>query len=433
MPCAAMPSTAPTRPLACQQRNTSLFAVDEGYLAAICDSEPIQGTACFTNADPAGVATSCVPTFVGIGFEKSGSTKLADLLRMHPDLVFSSTKEANGWWPHKWAGGLQEYITTQYNWTWRSSNPPQAMGEFTPSYAQSWSCEEGGVDSRGDELMSRIELLMPPEARIVVAMRNPSDRAYSHYQYHIHTPDCWTRGAARCLPMGSGFPVAVCHAMGLLGGESFVRNTQQRLLMERVGTEAPTAQYGRAGSVARHASYRPWCASTLKARRAGGAPGEVVQPRAFPHWDLVTPGLYYDNLVPWVSRFGTERIAFVDMDWISSRRATHEIFSCLGLPELAFEAQQLRAPSNTQRDAHEKDAERDSAHDRAPGPFHLLDLLYARSNQLTFELTGVGGDWGGGRAASNGTASSGSALAASLHTVCRRCHVDESTGMTHRC
>lgn len=420
-----VPAAGHSLPLACSRESLNQTA-DQRYLAAVCDSQPIEGTACFRQKG--GRAPICVPTFVGIGFEKSGSTKVYELLSKHPEIAVSKAKEANGWTmpPDGVTTDLQLYIEEQYSGALSRTRLPRAMGEFTPGYAQSWYCN-GLLESSGEaarpnpeELtMARMHYLLPMTARFLVVMRDPVDRAWSHYQYHIHTKDCWDRGP-KCLPAGSGFPVAVCHALQILGGGEFLNTNQERLLAKRL----PAAWVPGEG-----AAYieRPWCPAVVSAQLAPG-----VQPRRFGHWDPLTPGLYYDNLIPWVSRFGLGRFAFIDMAWLSTSRATDEVFACLGLPHLDFRSEQLRAPSNTQASLAVGAHASNDPREHSPGAFELLDAFYGRSNYLTRELTGVGGDWAGG--AANATAAATGARLAHLHyALCHRCVLNETTGMTHRC
>jgi hypothetical protein len=116
--------------------------------------------------------TGALPDFVVIGAAKCGTTSFYDLLSRHPYVEPALEKELNyfiknfdkgiEWYrsqlpPHRWKGGRRS-IT----------------GEATASYLFHRAVPE------------RMALQIP-EARLIVLLRNPVDRAYSHYQYEVRT------------------------------------------------------------------------------------------------------------------------------------------------------------------------------------------------------------------------------------------------------
>ena len=157
----------------------------------------------------------------------------------------------------------------------------------------------------------------------------------------------------------------------------------------------------------------PWCSTWTEERH-----------RAFPHFDMLTPGLYYDQLAPFVERLGRSRILFLDMAWIRTGDAMEHIVRCLGLPQHAHHDAQLVAPSGVGM------ASSDSGHaERAePRVLHFLRRFYATSNRLTLALTGVGADWlYPSNEAENRTAEE------LQHHLCRKCVVNSATRMTTAC
>ena len=102
-----------------------------------------------------------LPDFVIIGAQKAGTTSLYDLMTRHPSIAPAYDKELR-------------YFSTYYDRgeTWYRSNFPvvrgQLTGESTPSYVF-----YSAAPSRMKKLL--------PNARIIVILRNPVDRAYSHY------------------------------------------------------------------------------------------------------------------------------------------------------------------------------------------------------------------------------------------------------------
>jgi hypothetical protein len=582
-----------------------IVAAEHAFLSSVCGLAPVAGSACFgPPGGGAAAASVCLPTFLGVGFEKSGSTKLFDLLSTHPDLLPSRSKEAHGFSIR--ADGSAEtsmmrYLEEQYAWRGRSQGLPVALGEFTPGYAETWRCEQtppsvrrsaAAASSRNNPAddaalrsmprliaQLRVQLLLPPSALFLVSMREPVDRAWSSYKYHIHSPDCWRRGAGRCLPSGAGFGVAVCHAAAVLGGKSFFEATQGRLLRERgevpqrgerllrEGGGPPqrreawdTARSGGGGTRARGGAVgsgggapgaagggpgggvgigdsstephtdAPWCpvytAARLRPDHASFRPSSSVPdssilrldfvapdvsspnyvnphadfvtprngfvpprngfitpqsgsipPAMFAHWDIITPGLYYDNLAQWVRRFGHGRFVFLEMRDLGSSEIMALLFARLGLPPHAFGEAELREPSNTQRGAvggegwagvgrggaegssrgsgGEEGAWGDgrsgdgsggggivggiasslpaAAHEGSAAAFRLLEEFYPRSNQLTFGLTGVGEGWPRAGEGTGRAAAAADRLARLFHSACRKCQVNQTTGMTRRC
>lgn len=103
-----------------------------------------------------------LPTFVIAGAQKCGTTSLADTLRQHPGIHLSKRKEIHFFDRH-FERGLDWY-ESQF-----TPKPHHVqVGEATPAYM---------YDPAARERLTR----SLPEARLVVILRNPVDRAYSHY------------------------------------------------------------------------------------------------------------------------------------------------------------------------------------------------------------------------------------------------------------
>ena len=109
-----------------------------------------------------------LPNFLCIGAPKSGTTSLYDLLKQHKDVFLPSFKE-----PHffdsdeSWNKGVEWYLSSYYA---KANN--QCIGDFTPTYLSN-SLAPG-----------RIKKVLGNQVKFVVILRNPVDRAYSHY---LHT------------------------------------------------------------------------------------------------------------------------------------------------------------------------------------------------------------------------------------------------------
>ncbi|MGH8773917.1 MAG: sulfotransferase family protein [Jiangellaceae bacterium] len=102
-----------------------------------------------------------LPNFVVIGAMRSGSTSLYKYLQDHPQ-IFMPRKEIH-FFDRKWDRGLDWYRSRFEGY---AGEP--AVGEATPTYL----AEPVALD--------RMERVIP-EARLVAILRNPVDRAYSHY------------------------------------------------------------------------------------------------------------------------------------------------------------------------------------------------------------------------------------------------------------
>lgn len=110
-----------------------------------------------------------LPNFLIAGAAKAGTTSLYEYLRQHPDVFMSPLKEPGYYWPE--APTLEDApIRTreQYEALFANAQHERAIGEATPRYLQSPTAAE------------RIRRDIP-DARIIVSLRNPADRAYSSF------------------------------------------------------------------------------------------------------------------------------------------------------------------------------------------------------------------------------------------------------------
>lgn len=121
------------------------------------------------------------PNFFIIGAPKCGTTALYDILRQHPEIYMSIVKE-----PHYFTfdgevpifqgpGGnyFRRVAVTRplaYLMLFAGANGHRAIGEASPSYLRSQVAAKRIYNSA-------------PAAKIIVLLRQPAERAYSHYQY----------------------------------------------------------------------------------------------------------------------------------------------------------------------------------------------------------------------------------------------------------
>ncbi len=109
-----------------------------------------------------------LPDFLIIGAQKAGTTALYSYLRRHPHIIGPSWKEVSFFDRHYARGAA-----------WYRGNFPNALrarralvGEASPSYLFHPLAPE------------RVAALVP-HARLIVLLRDPVDRALSHYQYEV--------------------------------------------------------------------------------------------------------------------------------------------------------------------------------------------------------------------------------------------------------
>ena len=109
-----------------------------------------------------------LPNFLCIGAPKSGTTSLFEILKQHSEIGLSSFKE-----PHffdndlNWDQGVNWYKRSYFLGLDKS-----VIGEFTPSYLSKNVCP------------LRIKQTLGDNVKFIVLLRNPVERAYSHY---LHT------------------------------------------------------------------------------------------------------------------------------------------------------------------------------------------------------------------------------------------------------
>jgi hypothetical protein len=104
-----------------------------------------------------------VPTFLGIGVPRAGTTWLHDLLATHPAVFVPTRRKEVHYFDVNYGRGPGWYA--EY---FPAAGSYQAVGEITPHYLYCRDCPDriaafGGID------------------RLIVMLRHPTQRAYSHY------------------------------------------------------------------------------------------------------------------------------------------------------------------------------------------------------------------------------------------------------------
>jgi hypothetical protein len=105
-----------------------------------------------------------LPDFLIVGAAKCGTTSLASWLDAHPQGFIAPLKEVSYFaLDHVYQRGPEWYATN-----FEQAGDARAVGEATPNYMfYPWSVERIARDL--------------PAVRLIVCLRNPADRAYSHY------------------------------------------------------------------------------------------------------------------------------------------------------------------------------------------------------------------------------------------------------------
>ena len=111
-----------------------------------------------------------LPDFVVIGTQKGGTSFFYRLLTEHPLVRGGAAKELH-FFDNKFAEGVGWYRKC-FSEGERVDGQRTITGEASPSYL---------FDPRVPERMARTV----PEARLIALLRNPVDRAYSHYQMEV--------------------------------------------------------------------------------------------------------------------------------------------------------------------------------------------------------------------------------------------------------
>lgn len=107
-----------------------------------------------------------LPTFLGLGSARCASTWLHRILKLHPQILMTEHKEVSFFGNNCLEHGLSWYEATFQP---SSDNPnPGIRGDISPWYAR--------LSRRSVAAVHRVL----PDARLILVIRNPIDRAWSH-------------------------------------------------------------------------------------------------------------------------------------------------------------------------------------------------------------------------------------------------------------
>lgn len=108
-----------------------------------------------------------------VGAAKAGTTSLHNYLNQHPDIFMSEMKEPHYFSQVKPQPHNRHYVTaisdaTEYEKLFESAKSQKVIGESSPSYL--WDAQTA------DRILE-----YDPSSRIIILLRNPIQRAFSHY------------------------------------------------------------------------------------------------------------------------------------------------------------------------------------------------------------------------------------------------------------
>ncbi len=120
--------------------------------------------------------TGKLPDFLIIGAQKGGTTSLFNYLMQHPDVASPTTREIH-YFDANYARGEEWY---------RSFFPPLAQGGLSaaPGVASRMTGESTPYYLFHPRVPERASRLFP-RVKLLLLLRNPVDRAYSHYQMMV--------------------------------------------------------------------------------------------------------------------------------------------------------------------------------------------------------------------------------------------------------
>jgi len=117
------------------------------------------------------------PDFVGVGVQRSGTSRWFDLIASHPEVSQSTTKELH-YFDRFYAGGYTAADATGYH-EYFPRDGSRKVGEWTPVYMSApW--------------IPRLLASAAPDARLLVSVRDPVERYLSGLEHG--TRAAWERG-----------------------------------------------------------------------------------------------------------------------------------------------------------------------------------------------------------------------------------------------
>jgi len=111
-----------------------------------------------------------LPTFLGIGVPRGGTTWLHTLLISHPDVYMPTRRKEVRFFDQSYERGLSWYET--FFCPPEQADTYQAIGEISTQYYDCEACPE--------RIFSTL-----PESKLIIMLRHPVNRAYSQYGFTV--------------------------------------------------------------------------------------------------------------------------------------------------------------------------------------------------------------------------------------------------------
>ena len=159
--------------------------------------------------------------FIGIGAAKCGTTWLHHCLEEHPEVCMPSPKKEPGFYDNHWEDW--DY----YESLFRHRKKAQILGEFTPGYLPGLGVAERIASHN-------------PRAKLILIVRNPIDRAYSHYCM-LHKSGALSAGPEAITPETRMFRDSMYWTSLSKYAERFPRKNILILIQEEMLAEPLTA------------------------------------------------------------------------------------------------------------------------------------------------------------------------------------------------
>ena len=139
----------------------------------------------------------CLPYFLIAGFPKSGTTTLHSVLTHHPQVTPPELKELH-WWARVPLGNMEKYlklVTVRYLLNFESASKSISEDSTKVTYDGSQSTlidSNFNIDDQDYCAMATVLHRVLPDVKILIVMRDPVSRIYSHYHY-IHRTQEWRK------------------------------------------------------------------------------------------------------------------------------------------------------------------------------------------------------------------------------------------------
>lgn len=298
------------------------------------------------------------PDFLFIGGAKCGSTSFAIYLDAHPQICIRGPKEPNFWSWGKYRKEYQDFFVNESP-IGRPEIEDRLSGEFSTSYLL-------------HPLAPRRIYAALPQVKIILMLRNPVDRAYSHFmmsQSHGFEPDC-------------SFDEIVRRE---IEEAPYLIEAHQRCFLERKGNIAScmTRPDGKPIRVASH--------------RDGGASIELTTNRDLRNYHFksyVFRSLYHDQVRRWMTTFPADQLMIMQSEQFFENPPLHMAKVCtfLGLAEFDF-ASSPRLQKIWGGGVSSALKKAGDYREMNPETRTLLEIFFKPWNEKLMELTGLEFGW----------------------------------------